>query len=966
MALQQDKDTTYVVDNNRTRILTLKDNIVNHINDDFGYIDDIAVDDKGIIYLIDTSWEADSFKVSADTIYSYNPKTGKKKEIFKSSYKTATKHQMFGIKIIDNKIHVVTANESNLSHLIMDKKGKITDSYFYTMNSAVTVLQDISVSKKDGSLIAIDKRGKLLRFSTTKDVGKIDEIFDWTKLDKDKMVEPYRLDIDMDSNIYLTDIVSNKLFKISFEDDNFKNPTFETIGKEHEGNFKIKTSSFDNKNYIGTTDNGSFKIYDSNGKVVRDGSSIKYNNYYLFILISLFIARIIACIGGLWLLIRLLFILFANKLTTPQLLSRVVFVSILLVSSIITIQLFTSFYGMLRNEKISKLEMLANNAAREIDTDSLENITKPSDYMNEDFKQIHNSLNTSLDYSYDSSMYANIVRWDKETDKVYDIVFYDNSIGAYYPLLGSEADEVKEVYKKKDYVTSSSSTENGGFIYAKAPILNNSGDVVGVVEIGTWSATIRGQVTKIIQDIIIQLIIWLVLILFVYNEIFEILNLKEKDEKKRGSGEMPLFMNRAVIFMVFFAYNLPTAFLPVFVSNMYKGGWPVANSFAKSMPISINMILIGLSALTGYKIMKYFSFTKAMIFGAFMTLIGDLMLAISPNYVFILIGLMLNGMGVGLQMNLMHSINSYIAAKRKDNTIFTIYQAGSLSGIMVGMSFGAILADYIGYRNVFFITVLVWATIAFSSLYMGKKYGVKKGEDNTQLNEAAMNDEEMAKVINKANGQATDKTMSTASFLLSLRILSFLVLILFMYVITSSFVYYYVPIYIDSLGYGSNITCLFIMINSVCGIYLSSSTTRLFSNKFGNKAIYISSGISLVALMLFALLPSINILLLALFMLGFSTSFGTATRLAVFSKIPKVREYGLDRATGVYDLTERSGEAVGPLVFAALFAGNFLKGMTIFAIISIVACILFSILSRVAIFSELKKSKKNKKNNKKK
>ena len=171
-------------------------------------------------------------------------------------------------------------------------------------------------------------------------------------------------------------------------------------------------------------------------------------------------------------------------------------------------------------------------------------------------------------------------------------------------------------------------------------------------------------------------------------------------------------------------------------------------------------------------------------------------------------------------------------------------------------------------------------------------------------------------------------------------------MVTFFYVMISSFVYYYVPIYTDSKGFGSNVACLLIMVNSVCGIYLSSTTTRIFTKRFGKASVYISSVLALLALILFALLPEFNILVVSLLLLGFSTSFGTAARMTFFSRLKSAKEFGMDRATGIYDLVERAGEAVGPLLFASLFAGNFLIGILEFAGISLVAAGIYYMLDR--------------------
>lgn len=917
VAEKSENGNLYVVDQNRSRILVINahNEIINEI-EGFSYIDDFQVDAKGDLYIIDTTWKKNSFMVESDTLYYYHAADDKKKPIFVREYEDATKHQMFGAKIINGSINVLCLEKDAVQQFeISADAAQLVKEYPF--KNAVDMLQDLDIAEATGEIYAIDKRGSILRFG---EEGAIDKVFSFQKIRNIHTdIALYRMDVTKDGVVYATDIVSNKLMKI-------EDGAYRYIYSAQSGLWNVKVSQTPAEETVIVGD-GNASVLDEEGSVLQNTDVLTLSKVRRIARIVGNIISIMAVISICIMLLRLILVILGKKATGVQKISRFVMLAVAIVTIVIISQLFSNFKSILRDEKLSKLEFVANNISRSMDALDVNNITTPTDYMNGSYINILDAMGQSLDYSYDSSLYCNLIKYHEKSDQVYDIVFFDSSIGAYYPLFGQEADEVRQVYKTGKTIYSDAITENGGFVYVKVPVKDEKENVVAVVEVGTWSDSVTDQILEIEKKMMLQLAVWLVMILYIFSEITEFAKMKSESEKESGTtSEIPLYMNRLVVFLIFFAYNMPTAFLPVYVAKMYQGNWPLPIGIAQSLPISVNTILLGSAALVGYQLINHFSFKKAMFISVGAAIIGDFVLAIADNYELVLLGLVLNGIGVGLQMNLLHTITTYLAEKKKNNTIYTIYQSGSLSGIMVGMAVGSILAGFIGYQRVFFVTLCIWIII-FIIMF-------------TIKGEILVNNPVDVKEKDKQSG----RKKGMLAFILQRRVLLFLVCVLFLYAITSSFVYYYVPMFCDSKGYGSDIACLFMIISSVCGIYFSATTTRYFTKRFGKWAILVSSLITCFAMMLFTLLPSSNILVLSLLLIGFSSSFGAAVRLATFSGLKEVAEYGADRATGVYDLVERAGEAAGPLVFASLYAGNSVSGMAKFVVISIVACLAYMII----------------------
>lgn len=817
---------------------------------------------------------------------------------------------MFGVKIIGGEVNFVRADEREVTHIVLSKDGREIRRKTFAYENAVNVLQDICVNNQGNKLYALDKRGEIICFD--EDNSKTSALCRWDKIGDNEFVELYRIEAADNDVIYATEIVNNNLIEI-------KQGQISVLYSGGEGTFNLSVSG----KYIGLISDGSFLILDSDGKVLRDAENLNWPSEVKTLGIVNVLSLIILGLSGFYFLLRLLFTVLLVHITTTQLVSRSVLSAVAIVVSIIAYQLLGSFYDLLVNSKLDKLELVAYNISKMITADDINGVKKPSDFMNPSFMNISRAMNSTIDYSYDDSLYANVVRYDRDKNMVYDIVFFDNSIGAYYPLLGSEAEEVISVYDSGKNLRSSTVTENGGFTYVKVPILGNDRQSAGIVEVGTWTSVITNQVNTIIKNIVFQLAVWLIMIFFMLNEIFEFMKLRELESGiKIADGEMSLSTNRLLIFLVFFAYNLPTAFLPVYVANIYLRTGSGVNGLAMSVPISVNMALVGLSGLLGYFMARRFTFTRAMAGGAVVTMLGDLMLWSASGYAYMFIGLVFNGFGVGLQMNLVHSINSKLAEDKQDSSIYAVYQSGSLSGIMIGMTLGAILADIFGQSKVFMLTSALWILIGCSVMFAVR---------NVNLGSTSKTE--------------TEKRISPMKFLFSFRIFSFLLLITFFSAMFSLFAYYYVPIYNDHLGNGSNISCLMIIMFALFGIYFSGSVTKFMTSKFGKYAMYVSGIISIAALLMFAFFQNINVLVISLLTLGFASCFGPAVRLSMFSDFPETKEYGIGAATGIYDLVELAGNAVGPMIFASMFAGDLLTGMMIFTGILFGASVIYFLIA---------------------
>ena len=154
------------------------------------------------------------------------------------------------------------------------------------------------------------------------------------------------------------------------------------------------------------------------------------------------------------------------------------------------------------------------------------------------------------------------------------------------------------------------------------------------------------------------------------------------------------------------------------------------------------------------------------------------------------------------------------------------------------------------------------------------------------------------------------------------------------------------PIFGDSYGLSESQTSLLLVMNCLVGIFLSEALTGLTMKYLGRGAIYLSSALSLGAVLLFGYFQNLPMLALTLFLLGASKSFGAAGREILFCRQPVVAQYGEDEAMGYYNLADNLGESIGTMVFGGMLSIGLVTGMWIFTGISAVTLGIYTLMGK--------------------
>jgi MFS family permease len=279
-----------------------------------------------------------------------------------------------------------------------------------------------------------------------------------------------------------------------------------------------------------------------------------------------------------------------------------------------------------------------------------------------------------------------------------------------------------------------------------------------------------------------------------------------------------------------------------------------------------------------------------------------------------ILGLLLDGIGVGLISNSIYIMLTYLNDKQVRNDCLNNYNSASLSGINMGMIVGGLLATTITQKYVFVFVAMTWLSLFFFTGFLAGK---------------------LQDIITSEEVEVTaDNNRNVSRFIFNKTILSFFALIQNPYIIFNSFVFYFVPVFVESIGYNETVISVLLILYSEVAVLLGSGMSRSTEKTFGDYAIYLAIGLNVIAFACFVSMPELTGIIIALIVMGISASFGKPTHQAFFLRQKPTIEFGQDNAMGIYNFTENIGESLGPIIFSRLLGVGIVTNISFLASIS--------------------------------
>lgn len=908
------------------------------------YIDDFCVADSGEVYVQASCW--DGMHLSEEMILKYDAEGQKKETLRQWDYSSqwVYKHRVYALSLTDSGLFYVVLQGDAITFLDGEMK----------YNDAETRISDCVYD--DGHLYILDKNGIIYEKENIHSDAELTQIFDVNSSDyADGM--PYKLGISSDGTLFYTDIrncvvmalqktAAGQKEKVQItqkadqkeqtkEEKTSENQPKATAVVKDTDTLTVFLAQSNEETQILTADAQKAAIYNMQGEQIETIQQLNVETLRCVLWgISIFFvaAGVLGIIGSF--VLEIIVRRYMQSLSTVQKLGIVIGIMLLFVAITVAAMLVRQFRSNYKEKVEEQLRIAAYAVASQLEGEDVTTIQKASDYDGETYKNVSEIMEETLPLNIDfyKNIYCNILLMDDE-GKAFAVAYLDQSIGDYFPLDEEETQEVKTVYETGQEVWNKEKDDIGGsYIYIKVPVTDKSGAVTCVVAVGTETTVLNNMLQTIINNVLSILVVLVLLLCILFEQILNFTeNLRKfNEEEKKEKDKFPHHWMRLIIFGVFAAYNMTAAFLPIYLMKYVEKVQFKDTELAASLPITVNIFIIGATSLVCLQMTTKLGIKKTAILSGISSFLGNALIFIAPSYYVIVVGLVLDGMGVGFMTNAVYILISLIKDSHDRMEGLTVYNEAYLSGINFGVMIGSLFAVQFGQRMVFACVSAVWVLLAIAIILCGNILEQHIIVENTET------DEEMAgeskKVIRRkrVNSQKKQrKRWAMWRFLCDKTVNSFIILIQNPYIVFGSFVFYYVPLFCDNRGYSELASTLLLLLYAEIPVFLGSWMTHFIVKKMGYYAMYVAYGCNILALILFALYPQLLGMILALLIMGISACFGKAVQQDYFLELPAVKEYGKGRSIGVYNFTENIGESLGPVVFARLMLYTPLLGAVV-------------------------------------
>ena len=848
------------------------------------YIDEVSVG-RDCLYISASIW--DGMLVAGEQIFKYDLDGKYIETVAEREYggddEVVNKHKLYGLLATDEGVSYAECLDNSVVLYNNDK-----ELYSLKYHDAFNAVSDIAIVGDD--LIILNKNGEIRRCGAS---GK-DELLYTTEWPGQEARVPFRIGMN-GGKLLFTDIRTQEALAV------------DTAGQTA----ATLANDTDSQTVTGTEDGSGLLLADSEGLRVTGRDDTLYTTVrksvpvlvrqmiFLLTFILLIAAALVA-------VLRIVSILRANKGRRVSGSDTLVVLGLAaLVGVIVSAMLLNAFDQSYRDKIREQLKTTAYVVAAGIEEEDLNGVDTAKDFGNEAYTNLCTTMKNSIPMNVDFSRtaYCNILRLSAEDNYGYAVAYLDQSIGTFFRLDEFETEEVREVYDKGEPVWNDESEDvSGTYLSVKVPIKNDDESVVGVVAVGADTYVVQDMISAMRRKVLLSIVAIVLLLWIVISEATSFLKARSEYELAgRAADKMPPHLIRILIFTIFSAYNLVSSFLPVYIlrnSDALPAAW---RSFGAALPMTVNIFVMGIMSLFCAGAVRKLGLKRVFAISMLCSLAGNLIIVLMKGYAPVMAGLLLDGIGVGLITNAVYVMLTYLPDEAERQEGFAIYNTASLSGINFGMILGGLLATNVGQKNVFLVAALFWGVLLMLGTYLtGTLAGILKAPEEDE----------------------SEGGPSVGRFLGHKSVWSFILLIQNPYIIFNSFIFYFVPLFSDSLGYGEVMASVFLMLYSEMAVMLGRRMPDVAEEKLGARALYAAVGLNVLAVALFTITWNVEGLIAALLLLGLSASFAKPSQQTYFLGMKATQKYGEDKAMGLYNFSENIGESLGPVIFGRLMAGT--------------------------------------------
>ena len=358
---------------------------------------------------------------------------------------------------------------------------------------------------------------------------------------------------------------------------------------------------------------------------------------------------------------------------------------------------------------------------------------------------------------------------------------------------------------------------------------------------------------------------------------------------------------RGFVFLFFFSAMFPASFLPLYIGELYQPNLPLSKELVLSLPFALYYVFTALAIIVGGPWSEKIGRRKPMIVGALLNLVGYVATAYATDLIMLTLCYSTAAIGFGLVMVSCQGYAVDNSTPDKKASAIAMFWAGFFSGTLCGNGIGGILAERVGYSNVFFIAAFFSLVVA---VLMARLISEKKISDDVQEPESFF-----------------------PNLLILLRNARFLSIAFGLSIpakiIMTGFIFYLTPKFLALQDVSQSNIGRVIMIYSLMFVFAGPVVSRFFERLVTNfKFTFLFTLLSGGALIWAAWMNNIIGLVIGIAFYAFFRSSCTASSTALILEVCKkeVDAIGAASVIAVASTFERIGNILGPILSGLMIA----------------------------------------------
>lgn len=594
------------------------------------------------------------------------------------------------------------------------------------------------------------------------------------------------------------------------------------------------------------------------------------------------------------------------------------------------------FKEILLDSVLERAQVISDMAINMLPIEEFKNLDSTDDFMSDDYIAVRDSINNVFLDSSESISDFYCVLYTIRDNVITCTYSLQEDAGAVYPYDWpyEGSDEQWIVQNKEGKIYRGLSSSEGSFLFVLNPILDASDNVAGLIEVGVVLNSYNKETNRIVYELFLNIIVISVVLVLIAWEIMIFLQGRSDYRKQRmskpdsGLIHFPVDLLRILVFGIFFITNMITSFLPIYAMNISENSSLsiIPKEILAAIPISAEVLFGAIFSVLGTRLIDALGSKKTAISASVLFSLGLLLRFLVPNIWILTIGNSIMGTGWGI---LLLIVNTIIASGNEEdkNKGFSGYSAAALNGVNCGIVFGGFLINWMSYRLIFLMAALLSGLVYVHVIrYLNKaNYEIKADKED------------------KSEGQ-----IGFLRFITGKGVLGYFLMIVVPVISCSYFLNYMFPILGHEYGLSDTNIGYAYLINGLCVICLSHTLTNRLSKRI-NKAnsLVLASLLYAVAFLCVAYFQNIYALLAVLVLLGISDSFGLPIQTSYYTDLEAVRQYGYERAMGIYSLFENISQTGGSYIFSCVLLAGVQTGLYIVVAVIVILALLFGILNLI-------------------